>query len=146
MKKNIFLLVGNLFLSIMIAKAQPPQPGKPPNPEERLKEVAEKIDKELKLSSTQKEKITKAYRDFFADMEKQRSKDGKPMPPPPPPPPVNKEVADKLSGERDAKIKAVLSAEQYQKYAALEKTMRPPMPGEKTGEPKPPKGDKKQSQ
>ncbi len=143
MKKNIFILIGYLFLSIMIAKAQPPQPGKPPNPEERLKEVTEKIDMELKLSSTQKEKITKAYRDFFAEMEKQRSKDGKPMPPPPPPPPINKEMADKLSGERDLKIKAALSVDQYQKYTALERTLRPPLPGGKPGEQKPPMVEKK---
>ena len=47
---------------------------------------------------------------------------------PPPPPPANKEAAEKLGKARDAQIKTVLRADQYQKYIVIEKTMRPPMP------------------
>ena len=143
MKKKLIILLGNVCLLFVFAKAQPPMPGKPHNAEEGVKQVTEKMEKDLKLSSSQKEKVTAAYKDFFSEMEKQSSKDSK-QPPMPPPPPVRKEVADKLSGERDAKIKAVLSADQYQKYIALEKTMRPPMPGKNPGEHKPPMAEKKQ--
>lgn len=144
MKKNICILFGNVFFAMIVAIAQPPQPGKPPNAEERVQYVTEKMEKELKLSSTQKEKVAAAYKDFFSAIEKQRTKDGKQAPPPPPPPPVSKEIADKLSSERDAKIKTALSADQYQKYIVLEKSMRPPMPTGKPGEHRPPIAEKKQ--
>ncbi len=51
------------------------------------------------------------------------------MPPPPPPPPLPKEVMDKLSGERDAEIKKVLTGDQFKKYMDIEKTLRPKPPG-----------------
>jgi hypothetical protein len=57
------------------------------------------------------------------------------MPPPPPPPPADKEAVDKLVNARDAQVKAVLTAAQFQKYAELEKTMRPPGPGQQPGHP-----------
>ena len=149
MKKRMFILFANLALAGVCIVAQPPQqpgtPGKPPSPEERVKHVSEKMEKDLKLTAVQKEKLAAAYKDFFAEIEKQRVKDGKPeQPPPPPPPPVSKEVADKLSKVRDEKIKSALSADQFKKYTEIEKTMRPPMPPAKPGEQKPPPVDKKQ--
>lgn len=118
---------------------QPQQPPKPPTPAERLKHVSEKLNASLQLNAAQKQKVVAAYKAFFADMDK--SKDGKPQQPPPPPPPsVSKEIADKLSAERDVKIKAALTADQYKKYVELEKTMRPKHPGKpgQDGPPKPP--------
>ena len=55
----------------------------------------------------------------------------------------NKEIADKLSGERDTKIKQALTTEQYKKYIELEKTLRPNHPG-KPGEDSPPKPPKEE--
>ena len=49
---------------------------------------------------------------------------------PPPPPPGKKEDIDKLVKVRDEQIRSVLQAAQYKKYLDLEKTMRPPMPGQ----------------
>ncbi len=137
--KKVKMMLAAMLLLITIVKAQPPQPPKPPTPEERLKRVSEKLDKDLKLSAAQKEKVMAAYKTFFAAIEKNKpkGKDGKPLPPPPPPPPVSKEIADKLSAERDAKVKQSLTAEQYKKYVELEKTMRPQRPG-KPGENAPP--------
>ncbi len=137
MKKNILVGFATVFIpTLILAQDAPP---KPPTKEERLKHVSEKIEKELTLSASQKEKIRNAYGDFFDEMEKLRSKEGKKeMPPPPPPPPVKKEDADRLSKVRDAKIKAVLSAAQYQKYQSIEQTLRPPKPGEKPGKQGPP--------
>ncbi len=134
MKKTIFALIAITGFCFQSLLAQPPKPPKPPSPEERLKKVSEKLDKELHLTAAQKEKVLAAYKAFFADIEKNKNKN----PAPPPPPPVSKEVADKLSGERDAKIKEVLSAEQFKKYVELEKTLRPKPPGNM-----PPPPDKK---
>lgn len=144
MKKRMIFLFANLVLACVCVTAQPQQPGvrpKPPGPEERVKHVSEKMEKELKLTASQKEKLAAAYKEFFAEIEKQSVKDGRPAAPPPPPPPVSKEVADKLSKVRDEKIKSVLSAEQFRKYTVIEKTMRPPVPECKPG---PPAADKKQ--
>ncbi len=143
MKKQT-VIVAAMLLILGIVKAQPGQDGKPPKPptpEERLKHVTEELNKELTLTTTQKEKVLAAYKAFFADIEKNRSKDGKQPPPPPPPPTVSKEVADKLSAERDAKIKAILTPEQYKKYVEVEKTLRPKHGGrpDEVGSQKPPK-------
>ncbi|MDI9364370.1 MAG: hypothetical protein QM541_05430 [Flavobacterium sp.] len=139
MKKQIIFLAAMLLIA-GFAQAQPSQngrPPKPPTPEERLKHVSEELNKQLTLTAVQKEKILAAYKAFFASMEKNKTKDAK-QPPPPPPPPVSKEIADKLSAERDAKVKAVLTPEQYKKYVEIEKTMRPKHPG-KHGDGKGPK-------
>ncbi|MFC4231539.1 hypothetical protein ACFOW1_06545 [Parasediminibacterium paludis] len=129
MKKQMLVAVAMLLIA-GFAQAQADQngrPPKPPTPEERLKHVSEELNKQMELTAMQKEKILAAYKVFFADMEKNKSKDA--MQPPLPPPPVSKEIADKLSAERDAKVKAVLTAAQYQKYVEIEKKMRPKHPG-----------------
>jgi len=129
MKKNIgFIAI--LLLMAGIGNAQPDrqqQPPKPPTIEEHLKRVTAELDKHPDLTATQKEKILNAYKIFFTEMEKE-SKHGKQVPPPPPPPPVSKEVADRLSKERDAKIKEVLTDEQYKMYVEIEMRMRPKRP------------------
>lgn len=126
------------------AHAQPQQPPKPPGNEERLKHVTERINKELTLTAAQKSKVETAYKDFFVEMDKLRSKNGNPSapPPPPPPPPGKKEDVEKLTKARDAKIKTALSEAQFKKYSEIEKSLRPPRPGEapgKQGPPPPPK-------
>jgi Spy/CpxP family protein refolding chaperone len=131
MKKQMLVVIAMLLIA-GFAQAQPDQngrPPKPPTPEQRLKHVSEELNKQLTLTTAQKEKVLAAYKAFFADMEKNKSKDAKQQPPPPPPPPVSKEIADKLSAERDAKVKAALTPEQYKKYVEIEKTMRPKHPG-----------------
>jgi hypothetical protein len=100
--------------------------------EERMKKVNGELNKKIKLSDAQAKAIEAAYKDFFVKMDKLRPK----SPPPPPPPPVKKEDADKLSQERDAKIKAALTEEQYKQYVEIEKSLRPKHP-EKNGD-KPP--------
>lgn len=129
--KNNFLLI--LILLSLDTYSQPPQDGmrKPPSPEERLKHVTERMNHELTMTPAQRTKVTTAYKDFFKAMDALRSKNGKQAPPPPPPPPANKAAVDKLVKKRDAKIKAVLNAEQFKKYSILEKSMRPPPPRER---------------
>ena len=111
----------NIFCNV-----QAQQPPGLPSKEERMKHVAEKIEKEITLTNSQKEKIKSAYMDFFTKMDELRSKDKNNMPPPPPlPPPGSKEKVDQLSNKRDEQIKQILSAAQYQKYQQLEKTLVP---------------------
>lgn len=133
MKTRTFSFLTAIILFTGALYAQPP---KQPSVEERLKHVTEKIGKEITLTASQKEKITSAYKTFFASMEKMRANSSKEQaPPPPPPPPGNMEEIKKLSRLRDEKIKAVLSAAQYVKYAEIEKSLRPPMPGKQAPPP-----------
>ncbi|MES2328627.1 MAG: hypothetical protein V4539_03425 [Bacteroidota bacterium] len=146
MKKKFLVLFSSAMLLSLYVLAQPPQPPKPPTAEERLKHVSEKINKEITLTAPQKAKVEAAYKDFFADIDKLRAKNGKKdmPPPPPPPPPGSKEEMDKLTKARDAKIKTALSEAQYKKYTEIEKTLRPPRPEGGPGKQGPPPPDKKQ--
>lgn len=139
MKKKFLTVFALLGFTMVIAQPEPP---KPPSKSERLKHVTEKINKEINLTAAQKTKLEAAYSEFFDGMEKLRSKEGRPTAPPPPPPPVNREAAEKLSAARDAKIKAMLTETQFRKYTAIEKSLRPPVPGNKEGKPMPPPAPK----
>jgi len=132
--KRLFRFIG-VFLFLMggiLVMAQQQGPPKPPDPADRLKHVSETLNKELNLTETQKEKVKAAYKQFFIDMEKLREEKSHSLvpPPPQPPPPGKKEDIDKLAKARDEQIRSVLNAAQYKKYLNLEKTMRPPMPGQ----------------
>lgn len=128
MKKNLcivaFLLLMASFGNAQTEKQRPP---KRPTIEEQLKRVTAELNKHPDLTPSQKEKVLDAYKTFFTEIEKESKKE-KPLPPPPPPPPVKREVADKLSKERDAKIKEVLTEDQFKKYLEIEKAMRPKRP------------------
>lgn len=141
--KRLFRFIGVFLFLIgsILAMAQQQGPPKTPDPDERLKHVSETLNKELSLTETQKEKVKAAYKQFFINMEKLREKNthsSVPPPPPPPPPPGKKEDIDKLAKARDEQIRSVLNAAQYKKYLDLEKTMRPPMPGQDKKEGPPP--------
>ncbi|MEO8173592.1 MAG: hypothetical protein ABI581_10935 [Sediminibacterium sp.] len=141
MKKKFLFLFSNVMLAMVCVMAQPP---KPPSEADKLKHVSEKISKAITLTPAQKAKVESAYKEFFASMEKLRSKNGKPeMPPPPPPPPGSKEEMDKLTKARDTKIKAALTEVQYKKYAEIEKSLRPPRPEGGPGKQGPPPPEKK---
>lgn len=138
--KFAILLSCLLFIACTVYAQQPPAgqgppPGqKPPSPEEHLKEVTAKLQKDLTLSPDQTAKIEAAYKSFFKGMEKVRGK----MPPPPPPPPLppgKKKSADSLAAIRDEQIKKVLSNAQFAKYKEVEKIMRPPRPPGQQGPP-----------
>ena len=127
MKKKCIILFSPMLFVFLFSMAQNQTP--PPSQEERLKQVSEKIIKEIKLSAAQKTKIETAYKDFFVDVENLRSKNGmKEMPPPPPPPPGSKKEMDKLIKARDAKIKSALTETQYTKYVEMEASLRPHRP------------------
>lgn len=131
MKKNILVFAFMLLIAFDTSAQERDgqRPPKPPTIEEHLSRVSQELNKQIKLTPEQKEKILAAYKTFFTQIEKYR-KEGN-QPPPPPPPPVSKEIADKLTGERDAKIKEALSAEDFKKYLEIEKTLRPKHPRER---------------
>lgn len=128
MKTKISILLSGLLLATCMVKAQqgPPPGHKPPSPEEHLKQVSTKLEKELALSPAQKAKVEAAYKSFFAGMDKVRGK--MPPPPPPPLPPGKKKSADSLAAIRDAEIKKALTEAQFTKFKTIEKTMHSPRP------------------
>ncbi len=140
MKKKITgVFIAALFIAVAATAQKPDEnaPGRKPGPEERLKHVTEKLQKDLSLTADQQQKVTAAFKEFFDAMQKQMPKpDEAQAPPPPPPPPANKDAVKKLAEARDAKIKTVLTADQFAKYVEIEKQMRPGQPG------KPPAPDK----
>jgi len=130
MKTKITILLSGLLLATCVAKAQqgPPPGQKPPSPEEHLKHVSNKLEKDLALTPAQKAKVEAAYKQFFAGMDKVRGKMPPPPPPPPPLPPGKKKSADSLTAIRDAEIKKALTEAQFVKFKEVEKTMRPQGP------------------
>jgi hypothetical protein len=93
----------------------------PPSIDERIKIVDEQICKPLSLSSSQKETVDKAFREFYAEMDK--------LPKPQPNTPPDKSKVEPLEKARDAKINQDLSADQFKKYQELEKASRPKQGG-----------------
>ena len=128
--KKISILLSVLVLAVGIVKAQQPPPpqGPRPSPEEHLKQVTTKLQKDLVLNDQQKVKVEAAYKTFFEGMHKLRGNNPPPPPPPLPLPPEKKAEADKLTAQRDETIKKALSSQQFTKYKEIEKTMRPPRP------------------
>jgi hypothetical protein len=91
----------------------------PPSIDERLKIIDEKICSPLSLSTVQKETVNKAFRDFYTEMDKLvKSRASVQMP-------LDKSKVEPLEKTRDAKIKQVISDEQFIKYMELEKVARP---------------------
>ena len=97
----------------------------PPSIDERMKIVDEKICMPLSLSASQKEMVDKAFREFYTEMNKLPKPQLDSQTPP------DKSKIEPLEKARDAKIKQVLSADQFKKYQELEKAARPAKPGEK---------------
>lgn len=91
----------------------------PPSIDERLITIDEKICSPLSLSAIQKETVSKAFRDFYTEMDKLVNTRANAQIPP------DKSKVDPLEKARDAKIKQVLSDEQFKKYIELEKAARP---------------------
>ena len=122
MKKIKILIILVLVASFCKAQDKPH-----PSMEEHLKRLQEVLQKELQMNATQQQKVEKAFKEFMEQAEKLHKEN--PPPPPPPMDPKVKEALDKFSAERDAKIKLVLTDEQYKKYVEVEKKMRPSTSG-----------------
>lgn len=122
---------------VIVAKPQPPgQPPKPPSPEERIRHTTEILQKEITLTPAQKAAVEAAFKQFFTAADKIRKEN--PPPPPPPPDPKVKEAMDKLVADRDASVKKILTAQQYEQYREALKKLHPKGPGGQQGHPPPP--------
>jgi len=94
--------------------------------DERLKVVSEKICKPMALSAEQQQVVTKAFSDFYVEMDKLRQSGSDHQMPP------DKSIVDPLEKARDLQIKKVITNAQFTKYLELEKAARPARPnGEK---------------
>ena len=137
MKKKIAcLVVAASFIICCTAIAQvnsSKTPPPPPTTEEQLKHITSKLKADLKLSDEQLIKVKEIFMEFFEIA---------PPPPPPPPPPVDKATFDKAKANRDAKLKQVLSKEQFTQLQELEKKHHEQGPrGEMPPPPPPPPAD-----
>lgn len=87
--------------------------------EERVKDVMEKITPALSLTEEQKVKTDSAYTQYYRAADKMR--EGLPEGTRP-----DRSMFEKLTAERDEKLKAVLTADQYKKFKdEVEATLRP---------------------
>lgn len=114
------LLAGLLFAFTGLAQQGPP-PGGPPPIAERLKRVNSTLATELTLTPKQQSSVEAAYKAFFTDVDKLMG---------PPPPRPDRAKVEALAKARDAKIQQALSKEQFATFLKIEKTMRPPQPGQ----------------
>lgn len=125
-----------VFVCISVQAQQPPMPPKPPTVAERMAHVKQSLGKDVQLSEADWKKVESVYQQFFKKIDA-AIQQAPPKEMPPPPPPVKKEVMDKLVQERDAAVQKVLSATQFQQYAAAVKKMQPPRPPKAPKEPPP---------
>ena len=142
MKKQF--ITAALVLFVIVTKSQPPNPPKPPSIEERLRKTNEVLKNDVQVTTAQQTKLQTVFKDFFTQADKVHK--NHPPPPPPPPDPKVKEAMDKLVKDRDEKIKAILTEEQFKKFKEAEKKLHPPPPGGSGGQsPPPPPGPGGQS-
>lgn len=134
LKSSSILLA--VFICISVQAQQPPMPPKPPTVAERMAHVKQSLAKDVQLSEADWKKVESVYQQFFKKIDA-AIQQAPPKEMPPPPPPVKKEVMDKLVQERDAAVQKVLSAAQYQQYAAAVKKIQPPRPPKAPKDPPP---------
>lgn len=104
----------------------------PPTAEERLKQVDEKVIKPLKLTQVKHDAVYKAYKEFYASLQKLRdeaeaSGGG-----------FDRSKMEPLRNQRDEKIKKVLTADEYKKWQELDQANRPQRGGPPPGQGQPP--------
>jgi hypothetical protein len=97
---------------------------RPPSDEERMKNAETMIIQPLSLNASQNEVVTKAFKDFYSEMDNLMKTQEDPRTP------IDKSKIEPLEKKRDEKIKQVLSQGQFMKYQELEKAARPYRPEE----------------
>ena len=109
MKMKIGLLAVMMLAGVMIANAQGGG-GMQRSPEERSKRVVDTLTTVFKLDQGQQTQVTAAFMDFYKSMSQGMSAEDR----------------TKLMGDRDEKLKKVLSADQFKKYKdEIEPALRP---------------------
>lgn len=114
MKIKITLLAMLMFVGILSTQAQQ---GQRRTPEERTKMVVDRLNDSLKITQVQQTDISPVYLDYYKAQDKLREGLA---------PGTRPERADmdKLTEERDAKLKIILTPEQFTKLKEMEAAMR----------------------
>jgi hypothetical protein len=106
MKKQILFALFMLFAGVATVNAQGP-PRR--TVEERVKMTMEKVTPALVLDKTQESRTDSVFTDYYKAMDKIRES----MQPGTPP---DRSVFEKASNERDEKLKAIFTADQFKKF------------------------------
>jgi Spy/CpxP family protein refolding chaperone len=112
MKCKILTLA--LVFTVLMAGAAVAQNGggqrTPPTTEQRLKRWNDNVFSKLDLKNDQQAQLNKIFTESFTKMDSVRNAGGERP---------SREVMQKMNAERDDKVKAVLSADQFKKYQDL---------------------------
>jgi Spy/CpxP family protein refolding chaperone len=112
MKCKILTLA--LVFTVLMAGAAVAQQGggqrTPPTTEQRLKRWNDNVFSKLDLKNDQQSQMDKIFTESFAKMDSIRNAGGERP---------SREVMQKMNADRDDKVKAVLSADQFKKYQDL---------------------------
>jgi hypothetical protein len=111
MKSKITLFVMLMFVGILSTQAQRR------TPEERTKMMVDRISDSLKLTKAQQSDVDPVYLEYYKAQDKLREGLA---------PGTRPERADmdKLSADRDAKLKIILKEDQFSKLKEMEAAMR----------------------
>jgi Spy/CpxP family protein refolding chaperone len=103
-----------LVFTVLMAGAAVAQQGggqrTPPTTEQRLKRWNDNVFSKLDLKNDQQSQMDKIFTESFTKMDSIRNAGGERP---------SREVMQKMNAERDDKVKAVLSADQFKKYQDL---------------------------
>ncbi len=123
MKKVVFLALAIILFAGNVL-AQTPQSTErnrdrgPVNREQRMKMRLERLNQQLNLNDEQKKKVEALFNDEEAQMSKLREQqsDNREQ---------NRAAFEKMRTERNAKMKEILTPEQFSKYTEMNKNMGP---------------------
>lgn len=117
MKTKISMLVALLFAATISTQAQQMQHK---TVEERVKSAMDKISDPLKLDKDQQDKTTFILTDYYTSQEKMREEAKASGNRP------DRSVMEKRMSDRDEKLKAIFTDDQYKKFKDdIEPTLRP---------------------
>ena len=125
MKKLLFSSVAVLLTATVFAQPQPHsyEPPKPPSVAERWKHDSIKLQLYVVLPASQINGVKTAFLSFYSEMDAlmQASKTTLPTPP-------AREEVEKVRSKRDLTLKAILNAQQFDRFETFEKEFMPPPP------------------
>jgi hypothetical protein len=121
--KRVFFLIAIALTGVLAVQAQPGGGFQRRTPEEKLKQVKEKLT-DLKLDKDQTTKSDSVFMDYFRAQDKafeeMRAAGG------PPDRDKMREQMQKLANDRDDKLKAIFTDDQFKKWKNdIEPAMRP---------------------
>ena len=118
MKTKISMLIALFFAITTVTKAQ--QGMQRRTVEERVKSAMDKLVTPLTLDQAEQDKTTAVFTDFYTAQDKMRE-DARASGNRP-----DRSVFEKMTNDRDEKLKAIFNDDQYKKYKdEVEPTLRP---------------------